>query len=148
MASPAINNKNQWDKFLGCRVLGSVSFGTITAASFSIQSDSLISAVLGPGASGDVAVTSSIGTVQSVRSLAFGGIPGAILYPDVRYRWCATTTINRKIISVPTLTDNIVYFGPVRALVTSASPSSLQVTVPAGVVYDLITVTTNSLFHL
>ena len=40
---------------------------------------------------------------------------------------------------------NIVYFGAVRATVTSATDSSLTVTVPAGATYEPITVTTNGL---
>ena len=41
--------------------------------------------------------------------------------------------------------DNIVYFGPVRAVVNTASSSELRVVVPSGMVYDLISVTTNKL---
>ena len=41
--------------------------------------------------------------------------------------------------------DNIVYFGPVRAVVNTASSSQLSVVVPSGMVYDLISVTANKL---
>lgn len=39
--------------------------------------------------------------------------------------------------------NNIVYFGSVRAAVTSASPTSLDVSVPAGATYAPITITVN-----
>jgi FG-GAP-like repeat/Secretion system C-terminal sorting domain/IPT/TIG domain len=132
-------------KISGINLAGvsSISFGTVTAASFSIQSDSVIAAVLGIGASGDVSVTSSNGN-DSLHGFAYGGIPGTLSFFPVSDTVGATITINGNNFS-STTTDNIVYFGPVRAVVKSASPSSLQVTVPAGTVYDLITVTTNSL---
>jgi hypothetical protein len=41
--------------------------------------------------------------------------------------------------------DNIVYFGATRAVVNAASETELIVTVPAGVTYEPITVTTNGL---
>ena len=121
----------------------SVSFGTVTAAAFSIQSDSVIAAVLGPGASGDVSVISSNGN-DTLHGFAYGGIPGTLSFFPVSDTVGATITINGNNFS-STPSDNIVYFGPVRAVVNLASPSSLQVTVPAGAVYDLITVTTNYL---
>ena len=123
--------------------VGSVSFGTDTAAAFSIQSDSVIEAVLGTGASGDVSVISSNGN-DTLHGFAYGGIPGTLSFFPVSDTVGATITINGNNFS-STPSDNIVYFGPVRAVVNSASPSSLQVTVPAGAVYDLITVTTNYL---
>ncbi|MBS1603529.1 MAG: VCBS repeat-containing protein, partial [Bacteroidetes bacterium] len=44
-----------------------------------------------------------------------------------------------------TLSDNIVYFGAVKATVTSASATSLTVAVPTGATYEPITVTTAGL---
>lgn len=41
--------------------------------------------------------------------------------------------------------DNIVYFGAVKAVVSTASATSLTVTVPTGTTYQPITVTTNTL---
>lgn len=41
--------------------------------------------------------------------------------------------------------DNIVYFGATKATVTTASATSLTVTVPGGATYEPITVTTNNL---
>jgi hypothetical protein len=132
-------------KISGINLAGvtSVSFGTVTAASFSIQSDSVISAVLGTGASGDVSVTSSNGN-DSLPGFAYGGKPVILSFSPVSDTVGAMITINGNNFST-TPSDNIVYFGPVRAMVNSASPSSLQVTVPAGTAYDLITVTTNYL---
>jgi uncharacterized repeat protein (TIGR01451 family) len=45
----------------------------------------------------------------------------------------------------PVASDNIVYFGAVRAVVNAASMTNLVVTVPAGAVFAPITVTVNSL---
>ena len=41
--------------------------------------------------------------------------------------------------------DNIVYIGAVKAAITSATPTSLSVTIPAGTTYQPFTVTTNHL---
>jgi hypothetical protein len=45
----------------------------------------------------------------------------------------------------PLITNDIVYFGAVKAAVLSASSNSLTVTVPVGATYSLITVTVNGL---
>src|SRR5690349_7542919 len=45
----------------------------------------------------------------------------------------------------PVATSNIVFFGPVKAVVTNATATSLTVTVPAGTSYQPISVTTGNL---
>lgn len=45
----------------------------------------------------------------------------------------------------PTATNNVVYFGAVKAAVTAASTNSLTVVVPKGATYQPVTVTTNGL---
>jgi hypothetical protein len=45
----------------------------------------------------------------------------------------------------PTSTNDIVYFGPVRATVTAGNPTNITVTVPSGAMYAPITVTVNGL---
>ncbi len=123
--------------------VNAVSFGSVAASSFSIQSDTVIAAVLGTGASGDVSVGSSNGD-DTLHGFAYGGVPAILSFSPVSGAVGTMITINGKNFSANPA-DNIVYFGPVRAVVNSASPSSLQVTVPAGAAYDLITVTTNFL---
>ena len=123
--------------------VSSVSFGSVTATSFSIQSDSVITAVLGTGASGDVSLTSPNGN-DSLHGFAYGGVPVILSFSPLSDTVDAVITITGMNFSASP-NDNIVYFGPVRAAVNAASPSSLQVTVPAGAAYNLITVTTNYL---
>ena len=120
-----------------------VTFGTVTASWFSISSDSQIVAVLGTGASGDVSVLSVNGT-GTLRGFAYGGKPIINSFTPAADTVGAKVTISGNNFSANPA-DNIVYFGPVRAQVMSAAPSQLQVLVPAGAVYDLITVTINSL---
>ena len=74
--------------------VGSVSFGTVTAASFSIQSDSVIAAVLGMGASGDVSVTSSNGN-DSLHGFAYGGKPVILSFSPVSDTVGAMITITK-----------------------------------------------------
>ncbi len=122
--------------------VNAVSFGSVAAVSFSIQSDSVIAAVLGPGAR-HVSVGSSNGN-DTLHGFAYGGVPVILSFSPVAAAVGSMITINGHNFQ-PDPADNIVYFGPVRAVVNSASPSGLQVTVPAGAAYDLITVTTNFL---
>ena len=121
----------------------SVSFGGVPASSFIIQSDAVIKAVLGNGASGDVSVISPNGN-SSLPGFAFGGIPLIRSFSPLSDTLGSMVTINGNNFSTNP-GDNIVYFGPVRAAVIAATPSSLQVAVPAGAVYDPITVSVNSL---
>jgi hypothetical protein len=120
-----------------------VSFGGVVASSFLIKSDTTIEAILGNGASGNVAVISSEGN-YSLAGFGYGGKPSIISFSPVSGPVGSTVIINGNNFNAST-DGNIVYFGPVRATVNVASPSQLQVVVPAGAVYDPISVTANYL---
>ncbi|WP_207512571.1 FG-GAP-like repeat-containing protein [Longitalea luteola] len=119
-----------------------VNFGGIPAASFTVNSSTNITAVVGNGGSGDVTVTSSLGTATRP-GFTFGvpvitGITPAIAPVG------ATVTITGTNFS-PTASANTVFFGGVKAVVTSSSATQLNVIVPAGAGYAPVTVTTNRL---
>jgi FG-GAP-like repeat/Secretion system C-terminal sorting domain/IPT/TIG domain len=120
-----------------------LSFGGTPASAFIVKSDSSIEAVLGNGATGPVAVSSAIG-MDTLTGFKYGGKPTIISFSPLTGPAGSTVIINGNNFNA-TAGENLVYFGPVQAEVTSASSSQLQVTVPSGTVYDLITVTCNNL---
>lgn len=119
-----------------------VSFGGTPAASFTVNSDKSITAILGSGASGTVSVTNSYDT---------GVLPGFVYgLPPVIQSFApesgpagTTVTITGHDFD-PVATKNIVYFGGVKAAVTSASPTQLVVTAPARATYQPISVAANN----
>jgi len=120
-----------------------VSFGGIAALSFTIKSDSLIEAIVGNGASGELKISSSNGTA-SLAGFGYGGKPIIDSVIPVSGPVGSTVTISgHNFNSTPE--GNIVYFGPVKATVNSATSTRLQVIVPAGAVYDPVSVTANYL---
>lgn len=122
--------------------VNSVQFGGIPAASFTIISPTSITAVLGNGASGNVSVTTPNGTA-TLAGFSYGA-PTITSFSPLSAPIGATVTITgTNFSSIPT--DNIVYFGAVKATVSSASSTQLTVTVPGGATYQPITVTTNNL---
>lgn len=118
-----------------------VSFGGVSAASFTVVSQTTMTAVVGAGASGNVSITTPTGT---------GNFNGFTLIPAVSITSFSpasgpagtTVTITGNNFST-TAANNTVYFGGMKAKVTSASANSLSVTVPLGATYLPITVTTN-----
>jgi len=119
-----------------------VQFGGIPAASFTVVSSTTITAVLGNGSSGDVLVTTPNGT--ATRSGFSFGAPSIADVTPLSAPVGATVIITGKNFGAMT-TDNIVFFGAVKATVVSATTSQLNVTVPAGATYSPVTVTVNHL---
>ena len=117
-----------------------VSFGGVAATSFTVQSDSLITAVVGAGAMGSVVVTNSFGS-YTAKGFAYGYPPVITsVAPLSGAVGTAVTITGNNFSSVPG--NNVVFFGQMQVPVTAARATSLTVTVPNGTTYGPITVTT------
>jgi photosystem II stability/assembly factor-like uncharacterized protein len=123
--------------------VSSVTFGNIPAASFTINSQTSITAIVAAGASGNVTIVSPHGSV-SKPGFIFTTVPvissfAPVLGPvgsDVKIYGANFNSI---------AANNIVWFGAVKAFVSAATSNVLTVTVPSGATYQPITVTTNGL---
>jgi photosystem II stability/assembly factor-like uncharacterized protein len=120
-----------------------VSFGGVAAASFTVTSDSTITAVVGTGASGAVTVTNSYGT--GTKAGYVHGNPPVITHFSPAAGPAGSAVIITGANFSTVATENIVYFGSVKAVVAAASATSLTVTVPYGTEYMPISVTVNHL---
>jgi hypothetical protein len=117
-----------------------VMFGGTPADSFSIVSDSIIRAFVSTGASGNVSVTNPYGT---------GALAGYTYTPTITsftpMSGAVGTTVSIKGTGFSKMpSSNIVYFGTVKAEVTSSTDTLLSVIVPAASLYKLISVTTTN----
>ncbi len=119
-----------------------VTFGGVAAASFTVNSASSISAVTGAGASGSVAVTTPAGTA-SLAGFSFGA-PSITSFTPVSGTLGSVVTINGTNFDT-VANNNIVFFGAVKAVVSSATSTQLNVIVPAGTTCQPLSVTTNHL---
>jgi len=120
-----------------------VSFGGTPAASFNVVNSTTISAVVLTGSSGVVSVTTPGGT-GTLGGYTFFLQPVITSFSPASAAAGATVTITGTGFS-STAANDIVYFGSVRALVNTASTTSLTVSVPVGATYSPITVTTGAL---
>lgn len=118
-----------------------VSFGGIPAASFTVNSITQITAIVGEGANGNVSVTTPRG---------IGSLSGFITYPPPVINSFSplsgpvgSTVIINGVNFSTTPANNIVYFGSVKAQVLTASANQLTVAVPVGAIYEPLTVTVN-----
>lgn len=118
-----------------------VSFGGTPATSFTVVSSTVITAVVGAGASGDVSVTTPLGTT-TLGGFLFTNAPVITSFTPLFGPAGTVVTITGERFGA-TPEANLVRFGAVEAEITAASATQLTVTVPAGATYDLITVTTN-----
>ena len=144
--SPVAGNAGTVVTIRGLNFTGttSVSFGGTPAASFSVISPSVITAVVNSGTSGVVAVTTSTGpgtrdgfTFSTTLPIIASVNPSAGMIGDRVIITGSNFSSNAS--------DNIVYFGAVKATVSAATNTSLTVTVPAGATYCPVSVTTNNL---
>ncbi len=119
-----------------------VAFGGVAASSFTVDSTTGITAVVGAGASGSVTVTTANGTA-TLAGFSFGP-PTVTSFTPVAGPVGTAVTITGTNFNNQS-SGNMVFFGAVKAAIVAASPTELQVIVPAGATYQPISVTTGNL---
>jgi hypothetical protein len=139
--TPAVGVSGTVVRIIGVNFTGAtaVSFGGVAAMSFTVDSATGITAVVGSGATGSVTVTTPNGPA-TLAGFSYGP-PVVTSFAPASGPVTTTVTINGNNFAT-SAGGNIVFFGAVRAVVTSATPTQLQVTVPVGATYQPISVTT------
>jgi hypothetical protein len=121
------------DSFTGT---SAVTFGGVPATSFTVNSDNYITAIVGAGASGEVAVTTPAGTGKKT-GFIFGGVVITGFSPAAGAPGTVVTITGSGFVNLSS-----VYFGQARVTSrTTNSPTSMTVTVPSGG-SGLVTITT------
>lgn len=123
--------------------LSSLKFGTTDALSYTVVSDTEITARVPANTQGNI-VAKSTGGTGYLAGFSNTLAPVVSSFSPLAAPAGASITITGKNFS-PTIGENMVYFGSVAAVITAASPNSLTVTVPTGAKYAPLTVYTNSL---
>ena len=121
----------------------SVSFGGTAASSFTVDSANTITAIAGNVSTGSIAI--SVTTPNGTASR-----PGFYTGPVITSFTPSSGPIGTTVVISGThfsnvVSNNIVYFGAVRANISAATATSLTVTVPNGTTYQPVTVTSNNL---
>lgn len=138
VAAEGSSVKIKGDNFKGA---SSVKFGGVEAGSFTIESDTVITAIAGNGATGSITVTTGYG-IASLPGFTY------LIRPKITSVTPSSGTIGTAVTITgvnfdPNPDNNIVYFGAVRAKISSASTASLVVAVPVGATFQPVTVTRN-----
>ena len=123
--------------------ISGITVGGVNVLSFTINSSTSITAIVGSGATGSVIVSKPGGS---------SALPGFTWFPPPVITSFSPT--NGPVNTVVTITGtgfnpspnaNTVYFGAVKAAISAASSTSLTVTVPIGATFSEINVTSNNL---
>jgi len=120
-----------------------VSIGGVNALSFTVNSSTSITAVVGSGATGSVLVRKPIGS-STLLGFTWVNNPVITSFAPISGYVGTTVTITGTDFS-PTASNNTVYFGAVKAVVTASTSTSITVTVPVHATFEPISVTTNKL---
>ncbi len=115
-----------------------VAFGSEYVKSFEINSTTSITAMVGDGGTGKVSVVTR-GVLAQKDGFTFVQCPAITGMTPLSGPVGTTVTITGNYFSTDPA-ENMVRFGPVRAVVTAATEHSLTVTVPAGATYEPVTV--------
>lgn len=117
-----------------------VSFGEVPVVSFTVNSSTVITAVVGPGRSGSVKITSPIAVATLAGFVYLPASPPVIqtFSPASGSIGSSVTITGSGFDSIPG--NNIVYFGATKAAVTNSTTTQLTVIVPKGATYQPISV--------
>lgn len=107
-----------------------VSFGGTPAQSYTVISSTIIKAVIANGESGKVSVTNNFGT-GSLDGFNYGFGPVITQINPASTPAGSDVTISGNYFGASP-TENVVYFGSVRATIKSANTQTMTVTVPKG----------------
>jgi hypothetical protein len=144
--TPQVGGKGSPITIKGRNFIGAtaINFGTAPATSFTIVSDSVLTAIVDTGATGAIKITTPRGTA-SLNGFTYTGLP-AIAYftPGNMASVGSTVTITGANFN-PIADSNTVYFGTAKANISNASISTLTVTVPSGTSSLPVSVTTGGL---
>jgi len=140
--SPTIGTAGSTITITGTNLIGAtnVNLGGVSATSFVVASADTIKANVGAGATGNISVITGYGT---------GTKAGFVFTPPPQI-----TSFNPKSGPIGTIVtlngnnfsafkdSNIVYFGGVKAKISSATTNAIKVLVPPGAIYEPISLTT------
>jgi large repetitive protein len=122
----------------------SVSFGGTPATSFTILSDTAITAKVGKSSTGNISVTTTFGS-YSKSGFSYIGPPTISSFSPTSGSVNTVVTIVGTGFNASSLNANIVYFGTVAAQITAITPTTITVISPTGTSFQPISVTSNSL---
>ncbi len=144
--SPSVAGSGMTVNIVGTNFIGTtlVTLGGVPVSSYTINSPTSITAIVGNGASGNVICTNSYGININSPVFKFTSKP-------IINSFSPTSGPVGTLVSITggnfntNVTSNFVYFGAVRAEVVSATNLSISVKVPTGTTYENLSVTNNNL---
>ncbi len=120
-----------------------VTIGGVPAASYTIVSNTKITLTVGNGSSGSVSVNNPFGGYSlpgfTYFAPSLSGPPTITGFSPASGPIGTTVTITGNNFG-PAVTDNTIYFGAVKASITSSSPTQIVCTVPAGATFEPFTI--------
>lgn len=120
-----------------------VTFGGAQAASYTKVSDTVMSAIVGSGATGSINAAATYGSA-TIAVFNYSNVPLINTFTPAAGAIGTTVTITgANFNTVPA--SNTVYFGSVKAPVVTATANAITVTVPPGANSKPLSVTTNGL---
>ena len=118
-----------------------VKFGTVNASSFTVLNDSVITGVVGSGATGKVTVTTPVGTATSVANFTYVALPTITSFTPTNAASGATVTITGTNFTGATVVKfggtnatsfSVVSSTTITAVVGSGASGSVTVTTPVS----------------